>query len=158
MAVAKIVAAIDHGHRELSLSSTAGTQLERSRIDHERTHEAGRFTVLALSPHLDDAVMSVGASLAALAEAGSQVMLCTVFAGAPAPPLSEAARVFHAHCGLADDGVAVRRAEDESASAAIGTHPCTSSSWTPSTGASTARGSTAGLMRRSTPTGRLSPN
>ena len=44
--------------------------------------------VLLISPHLDDAAMSAGATIAALTAAGSQVVVCTVFAGKPQPPFS----------------------------------------------------------------------
>jgi len=76
--------------------------------------------VLAVSPHLDDAVMSVGATLAAIAGSGRPVVVCTVFAGCPEPPLSEPAIRFHGDCGLDDDAVTVRLAEDRAAVAAIG--------------------------------------
>lgn len=76
--------------------------------------------VLAISPHLDDAVLSVGASLSALVEAGRAVVVCTVFAGAPPAPVSEGASGFHSHCGLGDDAVLVRRDEDRAAVGEIG--------------------------------------
>lgn len=79
-----------------------------------------RGRVLAISPHLDDAVMAVGATLAALAQAGRDVIVCTVFAGEPEPPFSPVAEAFNADCGLALDAVARRRAEDISAIEAIG--------------------------------------
>lgn len=68
--------------------------------------------ILAISPHLDDAVMAVGATLAALAEAGREVIVCTVFAGQPQPPFSPVAMAFHADCGLGLDAVDQRRDED----------------------------------------------
>jgi LmbE family N-acetylglucosaminyl deacetylase len=73
--------------------------------------------LLVVSPHLDDAVLSAGATIAA---ARAQVVVCTVFAGLPEPPLSTPAREFHAVCGLGDDAVAVRRAEDRAALALLG--------------------------------------
>ncbi|SDD38242.1 PIG-L deacetylase family protein [Actinokineospora iranica] len=79
--------------------------------------------LLALSPHLDDAVMSAGAALAAVAETGRQVVVCTVFAGSPPPPLSGPATEFHRDCGLGPDAVDVRRAEDSAAVAALGAEP-----------------------------------
>lgn len=80
----------------------------------------GDGPLLALSPHFDDAVMSVGAALAAVAGTGRPVVVCTVLAGSPAPPLSDPANQFHRNCGLGDDAVAVRAAEDRAAVAAIG--------------------------------------
>lgn len=64
--------------------------------------------VLAVSPHLDDAVLSAGAWLAA--RPGSIVV--TVFAGLP--PNAERLTEWDAACGLrtGDDVVSLRRAED----------------------------------------------
>ncbi|MEA2150703.1 MAG: hypothetical protein QOD69_2533 [Solirubrobacteraceae bacterium] len=73
--------------------------------------------LLVVSPHLDDAVLSSGATIAA---ARTEVVVCTVFAGLPEPPLSAPAREFHAVCGLGDDAVAARRAEDRAALALLG--------------------------------------
>ncbi len=39
--------------------------------------------VVVLSPHLDDAALSVGASIAALVESGTRLTVLTVFAGSP---------------------------------------------------------------------------
>ncbi len=78
--------------------------------------------VLGVSPHLDDAALSVGATLADHAAAGSDVIVCTLFAGAPREPLSPVARGFHTQCGLAHDAsaVAVRIAEDQAAMDELG--------------------------------------
>ncbi|MEV6927293.1 PIG-L family deacetylase [Dactylosporangium sp. NPDC051485] len=76
--------------------------------------------ILALSPHLDDAVFSVGASILAAVEAGHRVVVCTVLAGDPPDSRSPAGRAFHRHCGLTDDdAVATRRAEDRAATALL---------------------------------------
>lgn len=69
-------------------------------------------TVLVVSPHLDDAVLSIGATLHALAQAGHAVLIVTVFSGDPPHGLSPVANAFHADCGLGDDAMAVRREED----------------------------------------------
>lgn len=76
--------------------------------------------VLVVSPHLDDAVLSVGASLSALTETGRMVVVCTVFAGSPSGPVSEGASAFHSHCGLGDDAVLVRHDEDRAAVREVG--------------------------------------
>ena len=81
---------------------------------------SARGPVLAISPHLDDAVMAVGATLAALTETGHSVIICTVFAGEPVPPFSPVASSFHADCGLDDRPVARRRAEDIEAAREVG--------------------------------------
>jgi len=75
---------------------------------------------LAVSPHLDDAVLSVGATLAAFVAAGRPVTVLTVFAGDPGPALSPVARRHHARCGLGADAVERRRAEDRAALSGLG--------------------------------------
>lgn len=69
-------------------------------------------TVLVVSPHLDDAVLSIGATLHAIAQAGHAVLVATAFSGDPPHGLSPVADAFHADCGLGDDAMAVRREED----------------------------------------------
>lgn len=78
--------------------------------------------VLAISPHLDDAALSVGATLADFSARGADVEVLTLFAGAPHEPLSEVARAFHAKCGLPLDAsaVALRRDEDRAAMRELG--------------------------------------
>ena len=76
--------------------------------------------LLVISPHLDDAVISCGALL--LAHPGATVV--TLFAASPAAytsPLNE----HDAQCGFrpGDDTMAIRRAEDERAMAAVGARP-----------------------------------
>ena len=82
----------------------------------------GRRTVLAVSPHLDDAAFSAGATLAALAAAGVDVHVHTPFAGVPEGRLSPIAATIHAAAGLpaSGDAVEVRRAEDAAAMATLG--------------------------------------
>lgn len=78
-------------------------------------------TVLAISPHLDDAVFSAGGTLAGLAQGGARVVVLTCFTGSVANPTG-----FALACqldkGLAPDidYMALRRAEDEAACAIIG--------------------------------------
>jgi LmbE family N-acetylglucosaminyl deacetylase len=76
--------------------------------------------VLLISPHLDDAVLSMGATIAALTEAGTRVIIGTVFAGKPKSPFSPVAEAFHADCGFDCDGMEVRREEDMAALAVVG--------------------------------------
>jgi LmbE family N-acetylglucosaminyl deacetylase len=75
--------------------------------------------LLAISPHFDDAVLSLGATLAATPGA----VVVTVFGGRPAryPPATR----WDTRCGFADgeDVVAVRVAEDEAALALLGARP-----------------------------------
>jgi LmbE family N-acetylglucosaminyl deacetylase len=80
--------------------------------------------VLAISPHLDDAALSVGATLAGFSMRGADVKVLTLFAGVPHEPLTDVARAFHAKCGLPEDAsaVAVRRDEDRAAMHELGAH------------------------------------
>lgn len=81
-------------------------------------------TALAISPHLDDAVFSAGGTLARMAREGWRVIVATVFTASVAAP-----RGFALACQLdkglpADvDYMALRRAEDAAACAAIGAEP-----------------------------------
>ena len=82
------------------------------------------MTILALSPHLDDAVFSAGAALAARAGAGEPVVLATLFTGNVQRPVG-----FALACqldkGLAPeiDYMALRRGEDDDACAVLGVRP-----------------------------------
>lgn len=78
--------------------------------------------VLAISPHLDDAALSVGATLADLAAQGAHIHVVTLFTGSPTEPLSAVARHFHTNCGLPEDAsaVALRIDEDRAAMNELG--------------------------------------
>jgi len=76
---------------------------------------------LALSPHLDDAAFSLGGALARMARDGWEVVVATVFtATVPAP--TGFALACQLDKGLPPDAdyMAIRRAEDEAACAALG--------------------------------------
>jgi LmbE family N-acetylglucosaminyl deacetylase len=79
--------------------------------------------VVVVSPHLDDAVLSLGAAMAAWARSGARVELLTVFAGDPES--TAPAGGWDSRGGFATEGEAVRarRAEDDRASAALGVVP-----------------------------------
>jgi LmbE family N-acetylglucosaminyl deacetylase len=73
-------------------------------------------TVLILSPHLDDAAFSCGASIARATDEGWPVVVVVFFAGLPQNgSLTPAARDYHELCGLGDDAIAVRIREDQAA-------------------------------------------
>lgn len=76
--------------------------------------------ILAISPHLDDAVLSAGARLHDLAAGGHEVVVMTLFAGSASPPYSPLARELHKLWGLGDDPVGARRREDAAAIAQLG--------------------------------------
>ncbi len=84
--------------------------------------------VVVLSPHLDDAVLSVGATMHSLVRRGVDVELVTVFAGDPAPTPGPAS-YWDAKRGLADKSavVAARREEDSDAARVLGVR----STWLP---------------------------
>lgn len=87
---------------------------------------------LYLSPHLDDAVYSLGGLLHKQSQAGARVVVVTLCAGAPpARPLSPFAQGIHARWAAAEDGapglpaapsavVALRRQEDLDALSELG--------------------------------------
>jgi LmbE family N-acetylglucosaminyl deacetylase len=78
-------------------------------------------TSLFLSPHLDDAVLSCGALIGALAERAKPVV-ATIFTESDPPPHTFAARSFLRRCaaGSAAELFAARRLEDETALRGIG--------------------------------------
>ncbi|WP_120715989.1 PIG-L deacetylase family protein [Tsuneonella amylolytica] len=77
--------------------------------------------VLAFSPHLDDAVFSAGATLAAHALGGDTVRVVTCFTGSVASPTGFALACQRDKGLEAEaDYMALRRAEDREACAAIG--------------------------------------
>jgi LmbE family N-acetylglucosaminyl deacetylase len=83
---------------------------------------AGR-TLVVLSPHLDDAVLSVGAYMHLQARLGTRVRVLTVFANDPAthdPP-----GAWDVLCGFASAAAAAdaRRKEDARACALVGAEP-----------------------------------
>ena len=82
------------------------------------------MTVLAVSPHLDDAAFSAGGTLHALARAGHTVVVATVFTRSVAGPTGFALRC-QTDKGVPPDAdyLAVRRAEDAAASARLGAEP-----------------------------------
>jgi LmbE family N-acetylglucosaminyl deacetylase len=79
--------------------------------------------VVVVSPHLDDAALSLGATVARAARAGADVVVATVFAGDPSSDTP--AGDWDGRCGFATlgDAASARRAEDERACAALGATP-----------------------------------
>lgn len=78
-------------------------------------------TVLAVSPHLDDAVLSAAGLLHGCAEAGRTVMVVTLFAGVPDGPYSATAAELHELWELPHAPVEHRREEDRRAQELLGT-------------------------------------
>jgi LmbE family N-acetylglucosaminyl deacetylase len=78
---------------------------------------------IVLSPHLDDAALSLGGSIARWTAAGERILVVTVAAGSPSPGagLSSFAESLHRAWGVGSaDVVALRRREDEAAMAILG--------------------------------------
>jgi LmbE family N-acetylglucosaminyl deacetylase len=77
--------------------------------------------VLVVSPHLDDAVLSIGGLLAVVDATGGAATVVTIFAG-PAPPGAPSAFVaeLHERWALGEEPVVGRRAEDGRALALLG--------------------------------------
>jgi LmbE family N-acetylglucosaminyl deacetylase len=76
--------------------------------------------LLVLSPHLDDAVLSLGGSLDTLARCGAQVLVLTLATADPLGELSPSAEDLHRRWGLGADAMAVRREEDLKACQMLG--------------------------------------
>lgn len=79
--------------------------------------------VAVLSPHLDDGVLSLGASIAAASRHGAEVRIVTVFAYDP--ETTAAAAEWDSACGFrsAAEAARVRRAEDALSCACVGATP-----------------------------------
>jgi LmbE family N-acetylglucosaminyl deacetylase len=89
--------------------------------DSTRVGLTGR--VVVVSPHLDDAVMSLGSALAQAVHTGSKVEILTVFSDIPSS--TAAASEWDTQCGFATEGEAAtaRRQEDRRACAVLGAQP-----------------------------------
>ena len=79
--------------------------------------------MLVVSPHLDDAVFSLGATMAHAARAGARVEVVTVFAGDPES--TRTASGWDQRAGFATEGEAAsaRRSEDREACRIVGAEP-----------------------------------
>ena len=79
--------------------------------------------LVAVSPHLDDAVLSIGASLSHLAHEGVDVRVLTVFGGDPSQDREPGASNRRAGFGSTGQAARARRREDDSACARLGVQP-----------------------------------
>ncbi|WP_211763869.1 PIG-L deacetylase family protein [Kutzneria sp. CA-103260] len=84
--------------------------------------DPGAIRILAISSHLDDAVLSFGAGLAQAVRDGAKATVYTVFAGTAEPPYSPAAERMHTVWGLSpnEDASLHRRKEDIAALGHLG--------------------------------------
>ena len=80
-----------------------------------------RYDAIYLAPHLDDAVLSCGGTVAAQVRRGESILIATIAAGDPPPgPLSAFAESMHASWKLGRDAVERRRDEDRGACGLLG--------------------------------------
>jgi LmbE family N-acetylglucosaminyl deacetylase len=79
--------------------------------------------VVVVSPHLDDAVMSLGSAVAQAVQTGARVEILTVFSDVPSSKAP--AGPWDSKCGFATEGEAAtaRREEDRSACSILGAEP-----------------------------------
>ena len=87
----------------------------------ERTTLEGDLVVV--SPHIDDAVLSVGAAISHAARKGSRVTVLTVLAGDPESTAPAGEWDRSSGFGSAGEAAVARRAEDASACARLGARP-----------------------------------
>lgn len=79
--------------------------------------------IVVLSPHLDDAVLSLGASIADAAAKGADVAIVTAFAGDPARQGDPSVWDRRAGFGSSLEALEARRQEDRLACTALGARP-----------------------------------
>jgi LmbE family N-acetylglucosaminyl deacetylase len=72
-----------------------------------------------LSPHYDDAELSCGGTLAAMADAGERPLILTIFGGQPSDALSSFAAEMHQAWGLAPSGAIEHRRQEETCAAKV---------------------------------------
>ncbi len=76
---------------------------------------------IILSPHLDDAVLSLGGWIWEQTQTGEQVGIWTICAGDPPQgPLSDFAQALHTRWAVGPNAIQVRRAEDRAACQILG--------------------------------------
>ncbi len=90
----------------------------RSSATRELSGTAGRTVVL--SPHLDDAVFSIGAAIASATRRGGDVRVLTVFAGDPDSELPAGSWDGRAGFKTAGEAARLRREEDDRACRLLG--------------------------------------
>ena len=79
--------------------------------------------IVVISPHLDDAILSLGAAIHGAARRGASVEVLTVFAGDVGSPCPAGDWDSASGFGTAGEAAAARRREDLSACRSIGAHP-----------------------------------
>jgi LmbE family N-acetylglucosaminyl deacetylase len=79
-----------------------------------------RGRVVVVSPHLDDAVLSLGSTIAAAARRGATVEVLSVFCGDPVSPAPAGAWDLKSGFGSEGEASQARRQEDRAACATLG--------------------------------------
>jgi LmbE family N-acetylglucosaminyl deacetylase len=79
--------------------------------------------IVVVSPHLDDAVLSLGATIASWVRAGNDVSVLTVFAGDPNSTSEPSEWDARAGFGSAAEAARARREEDAAACRVLGARP-----------------------------------
>jgi LmbE family N-acetylglucosaminyl deacetylase len=87
------------------------------------TPSIGARKLVVLSPHLDDAVFSLGATIARAVREGMDVVLLTVFAGHPDGPASAGAWDRSTGFRIEGEAATARRREDGNACRILGARP-----------------------------------
>ncbi|GAA5529734.1 2'-N-acetylparomamine deacetylase [Herpetosiphon gulosus] len=75
---------------------------------------------ICLSPHFDDAALSLGGALAGWQAAGEPCLIVTICSAPPSGELNSFAAYLHERWGAASDPIAIRRAEDQAAAQRLG--------------------------------------
>ncbi|KPL81392.1 hypothetical protein SE18_22355 [Herpetosiphon geysericola] len=75
---------------------------------------------ICLSPHFDDAALSLGGALAGWHAAGERCLIVTICSAPPSGELNSFAAYLHERWGAASDPIAIRRAEDQAAADRLG--------------------------------------
>lgn len=83
----------------------------------------GTGPLVVVSPHLDDAVLSFGATISRVVAAGVRVRVVTVLAGDPSSEHPADANMANNGCTTAGEAARVRRREDEHACRVLGAEP-----------------------------------
>ncbi|MBU1172172.1 MAG: PIG-L family deacetylase [Proteobacteria bacterium] len=99
--------------KEMAVSNHGPGRAEEKSVNPDNMRQDGAFDVVVISPHLDDAVLSVGALIARLVAEGRRVEVWTIFTHPP-----KSTKLAKDRRGFGD--YITRRAEDERALARLG--------------------------------------
>jgi LmbE family N-acetylglucosaminyl deacetylase len=92
-------------------------------VDSPHAVAARGETLVVISPHLDDAALSIGATIAAAARRGTRVVVLTVLAGDPGSTVRAGHWDGPAGFATAGEAASARRLEDQRACSILGAAP-----------------------------------